>query len=137
MRPDVLPKKLTRRSASPSGNVFRMMASVSRAGIEPSARRLRFTIYALHITSHTQMRSKIFITRASAAQSSHRIVREILAKNPQKAARLTCEDRHGIPLTTSFVLGNIIGRSNPLASPVFFSLPCQRHLSHNVHSAEG
>src|SRR5215471_10964522 len=33
MRPDVRPKKLTRRSASPSGNVFRMMASVSRAGM--------------------------------------------------------------------------------------------------------
>src|SRR5207249_10329819 len=33
MRPEVRPKKLTRRSASPSGNVFRMMASVSRAGM--------------------------------------------------------------------------------------------------------
>src|SRR5271157_6552890 len=33
MRPDERPRKLTRRSASPSGKVFRMMASVSRAGI--------------------------------------------------------------------------------------------------------
>src|SRR6202007_3453809 len=33
MRPEVRPRKLTRRSASPSGKVFRMMASVSRAGM--------------------------------------------------------------------------------------------------------
>jgi len=33
MRPEVRPTKLTRRSASPSGKVFRMMASVSRAGM--------------------------------------------------------------------------------------------------------
>src|SRR5882757_2808563 len=33
MRPDVRPTKLTRRSASPRGYVFKMMASVSRAGI--------------------------------------------------------------------------------------------------------
>src|SRR5580693_2899103 len=33
MRPEVRPRKLTRRSASPRGNVFKMMASVSRAGI--------------------------------------------------------------------------------------------------------
>src|SRR5271163_2648619 len=32
-RPEVRPKKLTRRSASPRGKVFRMMASVSRAGM--------------------------------------------------------------------------------------------------------
>src|SRR5205823_10108157 len=32
-RPEVRPRKLTTRSASPSGNVFRMMASVSRAGM--------------------------------------------------------------------------------------------------------
>src|SRR6266853_1375102 len=36
-RPDERPKKLTRRSASPKGKVFRMMASVSRAGM--SSRR--------------------------------------------------------------------------------------------------
>src|SRR5271170_5567635 len=34
MRPEVRPKKLTRRSASPNGKVFRMMASVSRAGMQ-------------------------------------------------------------------------------------------------------
>src|SRR5215469_3883548 len=33
MRPELRPRKLTRRSASPSGKVFRMMASVSRAGM--------------------------------------------------------------------------------------------------------
>jgi hypothetical protein len=33
MRPDERPKKLTRRSASPKGKVFKMMASVSLAGI--------------------------------------------------------------------------------------------------------
>src|SRR4029450_4382569 len=32
MRPDERPKKLTRRSASPKGKVFKMMASVSLAG---------------------------------------------------------------------------------------------------------
>src|SRR2546430_8836051 len=36
-RPEERPRKLTRRSASPRGNVFRMMASVSRAGM--SSRR--------------------------------------------------------------------------------------------------
>jgi hypothetical protein len=35
----VRPRKLTRRSASPSGKVFKIMASVSRAGISLSARR--------------------------------------------------------------------------------------------------
>src|SRR5208282_2330134 len=33
MRPEVRPRKLTRRSASPSGKVLRIMASVSRAGM--------------------------------------------------------------------------------------------------------
>src|SRR5208282_974358 len=33
MRPDVRPKKLTRRSASPSEKVFKIMASVSLAGM--------------------------------------------------------------------------------------------------------
>src|SRR5690348_829322 len=33
MRPELLPKKLTRRSASPSEKVFKMMASVSLAGM--------------------------------------------------------------------------------------------------------
>src|SRR4029450_10675118 len=33
MRPDERPKKLTRGSASPKGKVFKMMASVSLAGI--------------------------------------------------------------------------------------------------------
>src|SRR5215469_11824854 len=33
MRPEARPRKLTRRSASPKGKVFRMMASVSRAGM--------------------------------------------------------------------------------------------------------
>src|SRR5271169_462522 len=33
MRPELRPRKLTRRSASPRGKVFRMMASVSRAGM--------------------------------------------------------------------------------------------------------
>src|SRR5215470_17720652 len=39
MRPELRPKKLTRRSASPSGKVFKMMASVSRAGMK--CRRVR------------------------------------------------------------------------------------------------
>src|SRR5579863_3032818 len=34
MRPELRPKKLTRRSASPSEKVFRMMASVSLAGMK-------------------------------------------------------------------------------------------------------
>src|SRR5690349_16750728 len=34
MRPELRPKKLTRRSASPSEKVFRMIASVSLAGME-------------------------------------------------------------------------------------------------------
>jgi hypothetical protein len=33
IRPDVRPKKLTRRSASPSEKVFKMIASVSLAGM--------------------------------------------------------------------------------------------------------
>src|ERR1700693_5385980 len=33
MRPEERPRKLTRRSSSPSGKVFKMMASVSRAGM--------------------------------------------------------------------------------------------------------
>src|SRR3974390_3354068 len=52
MRPEVRPRKRTGRSASPSGKVFRMMASVSRAGIrsrradsraqgEPQPRKMR------------------------------------------------------------------------------------------------
>src|SRR5215469_4851752 len=41
MRPELRPKKLTRRSASPSGKVFKMMASVSRAGMKCRRARLR------------------------------------------------------------------------------------------------
>src|SRR5579863_5940043 len=40
MRPELRPRKLTRRSASPSGKVFKMMASVSRAGMKCRRDRL-------------------------------------------------------------------------------------------------
>src|SRR5215471_15389022 len=40
MRPELRPKKLTRRSASPSAKVFKMMASVSRAGMKCRRDRL-------------------------------------------------------------------------------------------------
>src|SRR5271166_3564291 len=40
MRPELRPRKLTRRSASPSGKVFKMMASVSRAGMKCRRARL-------------------------------------------------------------------------------------------------
>src|SRR5258708_7015220 len=40
MRPEVRPRKLTRRSASPSAKVLRMMASVSRAGMKCRRDRL-------------------------------------------------------------------------------------------------
>src|SRR3984957_481076 len=45
MRPEVRPRKLTRRSASPSAKVLRMMASVSRAGMKCRRDRLeRFVL---------------------------------------------------------------------------------------------
>src|SRR5215467_5924266 len=62
-RPDERPKKLTSRSASPSGNVFKMMASVSRAGIM-SARRQRFAHCAALRKPQTQKRT-IFLPHAS------------------------------------------------------------------------
>src|SRR5215468_11232007 len=40
IRPELRPRKLTRRSASPSGKVFKMMASVSRAGMKCRRDRL-------------------------------------------------------------------------------------------------
>src|SRR5882724_486884 len=68
-RPDARPRKLTRRSASPSGNVFRMMASVSRAGM--SCRRADAASNELPHNARTACtRGTIVNTiRALAAQS--------------------------------------------------------------------
>src|SRR5215469_14166027 len=66
-RPEARPKKLTRRSASPSGNVFRMMASVSRAGM--TCRRADgASLSARHNIHREQKRIKFFITRFPASQ---------------------------------------------------------------------
>src|SRR5437879_2259181 len=69
-RPDVRPRKLTRRSASPSGNVFRMMASVSRAGM--SSRRADAAPDQLphSVRSARTRRAIVITTRASIAQCS-------------------------------------------------------------------
>src|SRR4029077_715844 len=76
IRPEERPKKLTRRSASPRGNVFRMMASVSRAGM--SSRRADAAPDALqHSVRNARTRRTIVnITRALIAQCLRREIHE-------------------------------------------------------------
>src|SRR5229473_314112 len=69
-RPDESPRKLTRRSASPRGNVFRMMASVSRAGMG-SRRADAAPDHLQHSVRNARTRRAIvIITRALSAQCS-------------------------------------------------------------------
>src|SRR5439155_2732512 len=67
-RPDERPRKLTRRSASPRGNVFRMMASVSLAGM--SSRRADAAPDNLEraVRSARTRRAIVITTRAHVAQ---------------------------------------------------------------------
>src|SRR5467141_1338157 len=93
-RPDARPRKLTRRSASPSGNVFRMMASVSRAGM--SCRRADAASNELrHTARNARARRTIVDTiRALAAQSLRGEFSEILWKDSARKfeiAGMRCE----------------------------------------------
>src|SRR5947208_13040620 len=91
---DERPRKLTRRSASPRGNVFRMMASVSRAGM--SSRRADAAPDQLPFSArNTRARRTIVITtRALLVQYSRG---EFLAKTmPLTIAQLNmarCESK--------------------------------------------
>src|SRR6266849_5091739 len=69
IRPEERPRKLTRRSASPSGNVFRMMASVSRAGM--SCRRADLASNEFQHTARTARTRRTIVNtiRAAATQS--------------------------------------------------------------------
>src|SRR6266404_4651550 len=68
-RPEDRPRKLTRRSASPSGNVFRMMASVFRAGM--SCRRADLASNEFQHTARTARTRRTIVNtiRAAATQS--------------------------------------------------------------------
>src|SRR5271156_3995307 len=76
MRPELRPKKLTRRSASPSEKVFKMMASVSLAGM--SCRRAdAFTNdFQSHVRFVRTRRVKLITTHARATQCLHGVWRK-------------------------------------------------------------
>src|SRR5271155_1044932 len=92
MRPELRPKKLTRRSASPSEKVFKMMASVSLAGM--SCRRAdAFTNdFQSHVRFVRTRRVKLITTHARATQC----LRGVWRKNSQnvECGGLT---RHAFP----------------------------------------
>src|SRR5262249_42801422 len=87
-RPDERPKKLTRRSASPSGHVFRMMASVSRAGIM-SARRQRVAHCAEPQEAQPQ-KGRIFLPHAC-------LLRRLPGELPEKFRQAAAEENPAVP----------------------------------------
>src|SRR5437899_9523322 len=68
MRPDVRPRKLTRRSASPSAKVLRMMASVSRAGMKFWRARLRRRVRKVPEQAGRTCRTRLNTTGEEASQ---------------------------------------------------------------------
>src|SRR3989442_10974445 len=86
-RPEERPKKLTRRSASPRGNVFRMMASVSRAGM--SSRRADAAPDTLqHSVRNARTRRAIVNTiGALIAQCSRERFREKIASRTARTLK--------------------------------------------------
>src|ERR1700752_4528488 len=88
MRPEVRPRKLTRRSASPSGKVFKMMASVSRAGISLSARRRCVEPYREHCPNRTHTQNQFnYHTRSPRANLSTKFSRSEEASDQRDAER--------------------------------------------------
>src|SRR5260370_39233682 len=68
MRPDVRPRKLTRRSASPSAKVLRMMASVSRAGMKFKRDRLGRRVRKVPEQAGRTCRTRLNTTGEEASQ---------------------------------------------------------------------
>src|SRR5580704_5584423 len=68
MRPEVRPRKLTRRSASPSAKVFKMMASVSRAGMKCRRDRLGRAVRKDSEQAGRTCRTKLNTTGGEASQ---------------------------------------------------------------------
>src|SRR5258708_37207810 len=68
MRPEVRPRKLTRRSASPSAKVFRMMASVSRAGMKFGRDRLERAVRKVSEQAGRTCRTRLNTTGEEASQ---------------------------------------------------------------------
>src|SRR5258707_15881991 len=85
MRPDVRPRKLTRRSASPSAKVFKMMASVSRAGMKCQRDRLERGIGKASGQAGRTYRTKLNTTGEEASQCRReRVVEEMKGKGGRK-----------------------------------------------------
>src|ERR1700720_273929 len=68
MRPEVRPRKLTRRSASPSAKVLRMMASVSRAGMKCRRDRLERGTRKVSGQAERTCRTRLNTTGGEASQ---------------------------------------------------------------------
>src|SRR5260221_14424704 len=68
MRPEVRPRKLTRRSALPGGKVFRMMASVSRAGMNFGRDRLGRAVRKVSEQARRTCRTRLNTTGGEASQ---------------------------------------------------------------------
>src|SRR5258707_363547 len=68
MRPEVRPRKLTRRSASPSAKVLRIMASVSRAGMKCRRDRLERGIRKVSGQAGRTCRTRLNTTGEDASQ---------------------------------------------------------------------
>src|SRR5215472_4137776 len=83
MRPELRPKKLTRRSASPSGKVFKMMASVSRAGMKCRRVRLGRGIRRVSEQAGRTCRTKLNNIEAKAEQCARG---ELVEESGKRAA---------------------------------------------------
>src|SRR5579859_3292360 len=68
MRPEVRPRKLTRRSASPSAKVFKIRASVSRAGMKCRRDRLGRGIRKVSGQARRTCRTRLNTTGGDASQ---------------------------------------------------------------------
>src|SRR5216684_1364262 len=68
MRPEVRPRKLTRRSASPSAKVLRMIASVSRAGMKCRRDRLERAVRKDSGQAGRACRTRLNTTGGEASQ---------------------------------------------------------------------
>src|SRR5882724_6383356 len=85
IRPELRPRKLTRRSASPSGKVFRMIASVSLAGMCESARRRYAERFAKTLSETHAHAELLFLPYANRPRNPRRTNHRNFCRQPHSA----------------------------------------------------
>src|SRR4029077_3359747 len=92
IRPELRPRKLTRRSASPNGKVLRMMASVSLAGMSESARRRCAERVAKTLSETHAHAELLFLPYANRPRNPRRANHRYFCRQPRSEKSIFAPD---------------------------------------------